>query len=792
MSRPPSRAAASLAAALALGLSAPSRAHAPHDVVNAVALSPAYAQDGTVLAAIQLTEHHFIARSTDFGRSWLEVGAEAAEQRVNGLEFSPDFANDQTVFAATENGGVFKSVDAGLTWSAAGVGLRSAEVFQVSASPDFANDATLHAATRVGLYRSVDAGQSWTKAAPGLPDEEFRVVEYAGAPHVVFAASDVLFRSIDAGQTWVAVRDFRRSVKSLAISPAFATDLTLAVSFGDSTQTGVFASVDGGASFAKMAVGLTDPLVNRVAIADDGTFFAVSEAAACFRADHAFGPWTEYSDGFEMPATQTDSHYFTLDPSPAYSVDGEVYVGGHEGLFRSADHGETWRQCDLYHQRINRFLSISPGFATDGEVLAGNYGGGPFRYDDASSVWTPLGHGVFSLWCGALELSPDYANDGTIFYGYTGTWRSTDRGQSWTKVLGNTDVTRSIAISPRFATDQTVLLNAAGFGSHRSTDGGATWTPIPSLPAVRINHLRYDPSFPSPPTIYATPQFGGVLRSDDDGATWNDVSGPMAGRNVRAFELSPDFANDGVIVAGTVKHGLFRSTDRGASWTPIPGMPSGADDTIESLAFSPDHANDRTIFVVSLLDGLHVTTDDGASWQPRNAGLPADAKRVVRVSPGFATDRTVFVTTHDWTWRSGDAGATWTRLDGYVRVDDKHPTVFYEGNWSKAGGGADQAYGSQVTQSAAAGDAFEFEFLGDRVVWHARRDGQSGRADVYVDGALAATVDLYAPNVLQTAPVWNHAFGAVDWHVVRVVVTGQKNPQSVGFLVRSDGFSRHF
>lgn len=779
-----------LAATLA-GLPAGSaRAHAPHDVVDAVAISPDYAQDRTVIAAVQLTEHRFIARSTDGGKSWFEIGTPAAEKGILSLEISPDFANDQTVFAGTLKGGVFKSIDAGNTWTEMNVGLRSPAIHQVSLSPDYANDATLFAATEVGLYRSTDGGGTWAKSSASLPNARFGVVEFADAPNIVYAAGRVLFRSLDGGQTWTALRDFRRSVKSVALSPSFTTDFTLLVSFGRATESGLFVSVDGGATFGQMEAGLTDPLVNRVAIADDGTFFAVSEAAACFRADQAFGVWTEFSDGFEQLASQTDSHFFTLDVSPTFSVDGEVFVGAHEGLFHSVDRGEHWKQRDLYHQRINRYLTLSPTFQVDGEVYAGNYGGGPFKYDDATAQWEALGHGIISLWCGALEISPTYATDGTVFYGYSGAWRSNDRGATWTKVFPGGDVTRSLAISPQYAIDTTVFLNAASLGTHKSTDGGANWTPITNLPVVRINHIRLDPQYPAVPTIFTTPQGMGILRSDDDAATWIDVSGPMAGKNVRAFELSPDFANDGVALAGSVGNGLFRTNDRGASWVPVPGLPSGGGDTIESFDFSPDYANDRTLFVVSFLDGLFRSTDDGATWLPLSAGLPDDAKRVVRVSPAFVSDQTVFLSTHDWTFRSTDAGLSWTRLPGFIRVDDRHPTVFYEGAWAKVGGG--DAFGAQLTQSNVAGEEFEFEFFGSRVQWHARTDSTSGRADVYLDGALVATVDLYTPSVIDTVPVWGQSFVGSDWHTVRVVVTGQKNPQSSGFVVRSDGFLRRF
>ena len=124
-------------------------------------------------------------------------------------------------------------------------------------------------------------------------------------------------------------------------------------------------------------------------------------------------------------------------------------------------------------------------------------------------------YGIFSLWCGALEYSPTYLADGTILYGYTGTWRSTDRGETWTKVLNQSAVTRSIAMSPQFATDGEAILNASTFGTFRSSDHGATWTLDPTLWDERVNDIQYSRGYPADGTAFATPQSGGFWRSTD-------------------------------------------------------------------------------------------------------------------------------------------------------------------------------------------------------------------------------------------------------------------------------------
>ena len=73
----------------------------------------------------------------------------------------------------------------------------------------------------------------------------------------------------------------------------------------------------------------------------------------------------------------------------------------------------------------------------------------------------------------------------------------------------------------------------------------------------------------------------------------------------------------------------------------------------------PDFAVDGTVFVVSLYDGVFKSTDGGLTWQPAQAGLPHDAPRRIALSPNYAQDATVFLSTHSWLWRSQDGGANW-------------------------------------------------------------------------------------------------------------------------------------
>lgn len=775
---------------LALRPTTSALAHAPHDEAHAVALSPDFATDGYAVAALQLTEHRVIAVSWNGGATWRHFAAAASEAHVLRLAVSPAFSIDRTVAAGTEEG-LFLSADAGVHWQAVGgAALDGRKVSGVAFSPNWAQDRTLLVATDRGVLRSADGGATWHRPA-GLPAGPATEVAFAAAPGVVFAAAgNGLHRSTDSGKTFALAASFPYPLAVLAVDPSDASGQRLLAAYHGGPTAWVGWSQDGGQTFQPMHQGLTDRELRRARIAANGVCLALTAEKALFRAASLGAPWTLVDSGLEEPAPQTDDHHHDLAVSPAFATDGAAFLASHEGVHRYDDAAARFEPLDVYPQRILRLGAVSPAYAADGEVWFGDYGGGPFKLTTPADDWEALGHGVFSLWCGALALSPAYAQDATAYYGYAGLWRTQDGGTTWTKVAPGPPIVRAVALSPNYAQDRTLFANFAENGTALSTDGGLTWTAVPSLPKVRTDPIVLSPAFPSDRTLFAAPQMQGLWRSTDGGATWQDVSPLPAPLSIRSLALSPGYAHDRTLFAGTVGHGLWRSTDAGATWTPCTLPPGPGDGTIESLALSPAYPLDGFVYAVGWLRGLLRSTDGGLVFQSVGAGLPPDAKRVVLLPPTFPQDRTVFLTTHDWLWRSLDGGDHFERLPGAIRVDDKHPSVAHEGTWSQQFSALD--FGNQVRVSNRAGDIERLQFEGSRVLWRARVGPALGLAEVRIDGAVAGTVDLYAPAVAHDQEVFAASLGPPAVHTIEIRVLGQRNPASSGVDVASDGFLVRF
>jgi len=122
-----------------------------------VALSPAYATDHTLLAAVQ---GGGLYRSADGGATWALVN-DSSPPTFQGLAFSPAFATDQTVFYRGLSGTVLMSRDGGDGWvtlPTSGLSAAAASsVFTMAISPDFAADGRVFVGTQNDGVWSVDS-----------------------------------------------------------------------------------------------------------------------------------------------------------------------------------------------------------------------------------------------------------------------------------------------------------------------------------------------------------------------------------------------------------------------------------------------------------------------------------------------------------------------------------------------------------------------------------------------------------------------------------------------------------
>ena len=185
------------------------------------------------------------------------------------------------------------------------------------------------------------------------------------------------------------------------------------------------------------------------------------------------------------------------------------------------------------------------------------------RSEDGGATWRAVGNSSFD---GIRAIVLDPANTNTAYAAGNGVLKSVDGGLSWQRLANPNGGMCCLAIHPVVGT--TVYAGGSVFPGpfqvFKTTDGGASWTPLSVLAGSRgIGAIVIDPLTPS--TMYLA-GVNGVLKSTDDGATWQPAITGLTTVDVTALVLDP--LSPSTLYAGTNGGGVFRSTNGAASWAP--------------------------------------------------------------------------------------------------------------------------------------------------------------------------------------------------------------------------------
>jgi photosystem II stability/assembly factor-like uncharacterized protein len=175
----------------------------PPPTVSDIVVSPNFAYDSVVLAG---TMEDGVFRSADGGRTWSRWNFGLLDLNVICLAISPNFAEDDTLYAGTESG-IFRSANGGRAWREVEMPFGFEPVLSLALSPNYGQDGTLFAGSEShGLWRSCDEGESWTRLGESAIDDIINDIvlspNYPEQPDILVAMAEALLISRDGGETW--------------------------------------------------------------------------------------------------------------------------------------------------------------------------------------------------------------------------------------------------------------------------------------------------------------------------------------------------------------------------------------------------------------------------------------------------------------------------------------------------------------------------------------------------------------------------------------------------------------
>ncbi|HEY3251270.1 MAG TPA: T9SS type A sorting domain-containing protein [Ignavibacteria bacterium] len=518
-------------------------------------------------------------------------------------------SNQNIVYSAGLDSGVYKSIDGGFSWTQVNTGMTYFKVQALAVAPSNSNivyaGTDQNGSSNSGVYVTTNGGASWTLMNTGITDTK--------------------------AIQWIAVHPTNPSIAYITvfdgINPAIA---------------GIYKTTDGGNSWAPANSGITNMNILSIAInpLNPNVLYAGSSLilpgstgpSKMFRTNNAGASWVEISNGLPTGTT-------TGDPVRSISIstlDTAVVLAGlflndtAGGAYVTTNGGQLWTKKHTGLPNVAgtllRIVLIKPG--TTNQFFVGLDGGG------ATS---------------------------------RGVWRTTDGGNSWTEFnsapMSNTYTVRGLAY--RIVCDTTLLCGAAtatvpGRGVFDYTwpynPGSCTisWVLQASGTTAQLNTVKSVSNLIG----WAAGNTAVVRKTIDGGASWTNANPNPGVITGDIYAIDALDANTAWLTTSPGATFIYRTTNGGTNWTQVFTQPGGFIDGLQFVNASTGFAYGDP---VAARWSLWKTTNGGVNWDSTGLYLAQvgseagwnNALEIMGTNIWFGTSNTKV-------YHSTNFGATWT------------------------------------------------------------------------------------------------------------------------------------
>lgn len=485
-----------------------------------------------------------------------------------------------------------------------------------------------------------------------------------------------VYRSLDSGSSWVPVNTVIDPTGGVLNTRTISSLTAYGGKMFAGTDGGVYGSLDSGRSWAKEGNGI---MANRnvwAMFGTDSNLFVAADLGECWRYSIRDKTWHSVNNGhwefgsftakdgilfagtLKTPSYSPNGVVRSLDNGSTWETTGNQLQGieihslasagpylfagtSSQGIYRSADSGTTWLQMNAgLEDSVVRSIFVKGGL-----LYAGTQSKGIFRSRDQGITWQAANAGLKNAATTHFPAVNAFTLLGDLVLAGTnggGIFRTDDDGERWSGA-NHGMLNTFIKILLRNGGD--LIAGTLYGGVFRSADNGVTWTPDnEGLPSPTVSALAADGN-----VLYAGLFGVGLFRLDRPGGTWVRIGEGTALKYANCIR-----ATGPTLIATSDGSGIFRSLDGGATWNKVSPSPYAATWLVESGAH---------LFAAG--NGIYRSSDGGGSWVDVTGGLKADLhfETYPTIRGLAAIDSNLSIMINYYTYGSGDAGATWSRMD---------------------------------------------------------------------------------------------------------------------------------
>ncbi|AHM63515.1 xyloglucanase [Flammeovirgaceae bacterium 311] len=553
-----------------------------------------------------------VLRSDDYGKTFSLTNVSSQFKahgngmgRQTGEKLVVDPNNSNILFTGTRWNGLFKSTDAGVSWSKVNSldvnttpnenGISFVLIDPASGTDGNASQTIYVGVSRTGnnLYKSTDGGATFS-AVSGAPatymphraklatDGTLYITYGNGAgPHGHWALPEPM----DKGQIWkfntqastwsnITPSGISRAFGGISIDPENANRLVASTINSYMQQDGawgdrIFLSTNGGSSW-------TD-IIGRGFEMDPNSITWVEGHSIHWAGSLEFDPfdtkkvWVTSGNGIFMTENieanpsvwkfmvqgleeTVPLNLVSIPDGPVVSV-----IGDYDGFL----HQDVSQYAPIHNPQMGTTTGLA--YAAQNTNVLLRAGDKLYYSTDMGVSWTESSSSGTK---GHVAISADGSTFLHTPEGSSTTYRSTNRGSSWSAVTG-LNVSGAVPVADPQNPDKFYAYNSGTGRMMVSTNGGASFTAGGSAGSGGSKIIRTTPGIEG--HLWVALDGGGLARSTNSGGSFSKVNGVSAASAVGLGKASPDSDYPTLYIWGTINgtNGLFRSTNQGADWLQV-------------------------------------------------------------------------------------------------------------------------------------------------------------------------------------------------------------------------------